>query len=180
LCNKNDEVMFGIDGLDPEIHVKYRGTSFDKVVENLKTFIEFEGPGNMQFIVFEHNEHQLFELKAFKKELGLKKNIRVIKSRIYSDVMRKPKHKTVNFLDKKNPEFCFIFQNEPAIDTDAKIHICCHSYNSYFLGENIIEPYNTFEELKKSTYWNFDIIKMPVIWEGLTNKLCNNCDRKSW
>ncbi len=146
-CGNNDRVMFGIDGIDAETHFKYRGTSFDKIIQNVKAFNSAGGSAGLQFILFKHNQHQVDKIKSFSKELNFL-DIRIIKSRIYTDVLEEP---DVEF---ETPErFCYADVGEAAIDVDAKLYICCYAYIRHFFGDKKIIQYNTFEKLKRSPYY---------------------------
>ena len=68
--NKNIEVIFCIDGIG-SIHELYRrNTSYEKIMENAKAFMQAGGRARWQFIVFRHNEHQLAEAKNLSDEMG--------------------------------------------------------------------------------------------------------------
>lgn len=59
LHNIQHDVWFGIDGL-AGVHEIYRqGTSFDKIIDNAKSFINAGGYATWQFIPYQHNEHQI-------------------------------------------------------------------------------------------------------------------------
>ena len=70
--NKNIEVTFCIDGIGPEHELYRRNTSYKKIIENAKVFIQAGGTACWQFIVFKHNEHQLNEAKKLSEEMGFK------------------------------------------------------------------------------------------------------------
>jgi len=181
ICNDDDEVFFGIDGLDSETHVKYRGTSFDKVIKNINTFISSGGTANMQFIVFRHNQHQIPEIEEFSKSLKLN-YAHIIGSREYSDLLEKPTKP-----GKLKNAGCFIDSGEAGMGIDAKLYICCHSSIRNFVKSlyperinGIIKPYNTFKEFKENIYWAFNRSKRPNIWDKITENLCDDCTHKNW
>lgn len=67
---KKHLVQFGIDGLE-DTHALYRvGTSFNKIIENAKAFINEGGLARWNFITFKHNEHQLEQCRQMAKDLG--------------------------------------------------------------------------------------------------------------
>ena len=70
--NKNIEVTFCIDGIGSEHEFYRRNTSYKKIIENAKEFIQAGGTAGWQFIVFRHNEHQLYEAKKLSEEMGFK------------------------------------------------------------------------------------------------------------
>lgn len=159
-CNNNDRIMFGIDGLDEETQKKYRGTSLNKITQNIRTFVAAGGHAGMQFILFKHNEHQIPKIKFFGKILSLV-DIRIINSRIYTDVFKKPD----NIYADAPPKVCYAENGVPAIDVDAKLYICCYAYIRHFFGDKKIMSYDTFEKLKKSVYYK--VLK--------TMSLCETC-----
>jgi len=70
--NKNVSVTFCIDGIGKEHELYRRNTSYEKIIENAKSFIQAGGTADWQFIVFKHNEHQINEAKKLSEELGFK------------------------------------------------------------------------------------------------------------
>jgi MoaA/NifB/PqqE/SkfB family radical SAM enzyme len=70
--NKNITVKFCIDGIGKEHELYRRNTSYKKIIENAKSFIQSGGIAEWQFIVFQHNEHQLNEAKELSTQLGFK------------------------------------------------------------------------------------------------------------
>lgn len=73
LSTKPHKVVFGIDGLE-DTHSIYRiGTDYHKVIENAQAFIQGGGNAEWQFIVFEHNAHQIKSAQQLSKELGFRR-----------------------------------------------------------------------------------------------------------
>lgn len=70
LSRKNDYCVFSIDGLNDTNHIHRVNTNFDKIVENAKSFINNGGRAIWDYIVFEHNEHQVEQARQLSKELG--------------------------------------------------------------------------------------------------------------
>lgn len=72
LAKKSVKVMFGIDGLNGVHEIYRRGTDFNKVIKNAKTFIQSGGHAGWKMIRFDHNQHQIEECKKLSVELGFK------------------------------------------------------------------------------------------------------------
>ena len=73
LSNHSHCIIFGIDGLE-SIHEIYRqGTSFKKIINNAKSFIDAGGIAEWQFLLFEHNQHQAKDCMKLSQSLGFKK-----------------------------------------------------------------------------------------------------------
>lgn len=85
----NHKVFFAVDGLS-DTHSKHRiGANFNKIIENIKEFISAGGSAYIQFIIFEHNEHQMDELRQLAKNIGCK-DFQVKISFNYDDEFKKP------------------------------------------------------------------------------------------
>ena len=63
-------VIFAIDGLE-DTHSIYRvGTSYKKIIENARAFIDAGGIAEWAYIRFKHNEHQVDEARQLAIKLG--------------------------------------------------------------------------------------------------------------
>lgn len=70
LADSNTTVSFALDGLE-DTHSLYRqDTLWSTVVKNAKTFINHGGKADWQFIVFDHNQHQIQQCKDLSIKLG--------------------------------------------------------------------------------------------------------------
>lgn len=65
-----DHVVFGIDGLADTNHIYRRNTNWDTVMESANTFIQAGGRAVWQYLIFEHNQHQVEAARALAKKLG--------------------------------------------------------------------------------------------------------------
>ena len=63
------QVNFAVDGLKDTHSIYRRRTDFNKIIENIKSFNEAGGSGRIITTVFEHNKHQLTELKHLAETL---------------------------------------------------------------------------------------------------------------
>ena len=170
--NDQDNVTFGLDGLTKDVHVKYRGTNFDRLLRNIKAYTRAGGQGGINYIVFKHNEHDISNVKDFSENLGLNYS-QLRRSRKYNDQLPAPNGKQPKDWEKP----CFAEIGEVSIDIDSMIHLCCQSYVRHFIKEIVgdktpgwvkpLKRYKTFKELQESIYMKY-IKKM---------KLCHPCGR---
>jgi MoaA/NifB/PqqE/SkfB family radical SAM enzyme len=72
LNGSNSYVVFGIDGLEDTNHIYRVGVNWKKIISSAKTFINNGGNAHWDFIVFEHNEHQIEKAKQLSQQLGFK------------------------------------------------------------------------------------------------------------
>ena len=78
LARKNVMVNFAIDGASNETHGLYRiGVVYDTVIENLKALITAGGTAQWNFIVFQHNEHEVETARQLAQDIGAKFRIKV-------------------------------------------------------------------------------------------------------
>jgi MoaA/NifB/PqqE/SkfB family radical SAM enzyme len=86
LLGPDDRVIFGIDGLEDTNHLYRRNVEWDVLMKNAKQFIDAGGKAIWQFIVFEHNQHQVDQASELSKSMGfiefyIKKTIRFVDKR---------------------------------------------------------------------------------------------------
>jgi MoaA/NifB/PqqE/SkfB family radical SAM enzyme len=68
--NQPGTVTFGIDGLEDTNDLYRRQVNWKRLMENVEAFIQAGGKATWQFIIFEHNAHQLQEVEQLSKEMG--------------------------------------------------------------------------------------------------------------
>lgn len=93
LMNGYGQVDFNIDGLEDTNHLYRRNTDFNKIIKNAKAFIDAGGRAVWNFIVFEHNQHQIEQAERLSKELGFEKFL-------YRSTGRFLNHKTMETFDE--------------------------------------------------------------------------------
>ena len=73
VLGKNAYVVFSIDGLEDTNHLYRQNTVWSKIVENAQAFIDAGGVAHWDFIVFEHNEHQVETAEQLSRVMGFEK-----------------------------------------------------------------------------------------------------------
>lgn len=66
------QVDFNIDGLADTNHIYRRNTDFDKIITNAEAFIRAGGRAVWNYIIFEHNQHQIDEARLLSELIGFK------------------------------------------------------------------------------------------------------------
>jgi MoaA/NifB/PqqE/SkfB family radical SAM enzyme len=66
-------VIFSVDGLRDTNHLYRQGVVWDNVERNMKAFIAAGGRARWDFLIFEHNQHQLEEAEAIATKWGFEK-----------------------------------------------------------------------------------------------------------
>jgi len=71
LAQYNIEVIFAVDGFKGKHELYRKNTNFDKVIENMKAFINAGGDARVDSLVFEHNELEVDLLEDYLLNLGV-------------------------------------------------------------------------------------------------------------
>ena len=66
------QVIFSIDGLEDTNHLYRRNVIWDKMLNNVKSFISAGGIAHWDFLIFKHNEHQVEGAEHLANKLGFK------------------------------------------------------------------------------------------------------------
>lgn len=64
------QIDFGIDGLADTLHLYRRNVKFDRVMSNAQAFIDAGGRAQWNFIVFQHNQHQVDTANMMSQDMG--------------------------------------------------------------------------------------------------------------
>jgi len=70
LARLNVKVQFHIDGLEDTHHLYRQDTSFTKIINNAKHFIDAGGKAMWAMVKFDHNKHQINECEQLSKDLN--------------------------------------------------------------------------------------------------------------
>jgi len=73
LAGTGTRVTFAIDGLEDTNHLYRRNVRWDKLMENVQSFIGAGGKAEWDFLVFKHNKHQVEQVEALSKKLGFER-----------------------------------------------------------------------------------------------------------
>ena len=92
-------VIFSVDGLSDTNHIYRQGVVWRNVERNMKAFIAAGGRARWDFLIFEHNQHQVEEAEALATAWGCEKFMKKKTGRfITQDSKKKESHQAV---DKK-------------------------------------------------------------------------------
>ena len=64
------EVIFSIDGLEDTNHLYRRNVKWDRLMNNVESFMSADGEAVWDFLIFKHNEHQIEQAETLSKKLG--------------------------------------------------------------------------------------------------------------
>jgi len=90
-------VIFSVDGLQDTNHLYRQNVVWDNVERNMKAFISAGGRARWDFLIFQHNEHQVEQAEALANAWGCERFIKKKSGRfITSDIKPKEAHQSVN------------------------------------------------------------------------------------
>ena len=71
--NRKGAVIFSVDGLEDTNHIYRQGVVWANVEKSMKGFIAGGGRARWDYLIFEHNEHQVDEARRKANEMGFEK-----------------------------------------------------------------------------------------------------------
>jgi len=133
---KYGTVIFSVDGLSDTNHLYRQNVVWSKVEAAMKNFIAAGGRARWDYIIFEHNQHQVEEAELISKDWGVEKFIKKKTARFFSSAMNKGKdeHQAQNrrgtqTITLRKPEIKF--QN-PALNREHQLINTYGSMNDYY------------------------------------------------
>ena len=79
-------VIFSVDGLEKTNHIYRRNVKWDKLLENILSYTKNGGYAIWEFLLFKHNEHEIYLAKYKSKEYGFR-NIRFKRAAGFEDYL---------------------------------------------------------------------------------------------
>jgi MoaA/NifB/PqqE/SkfB family radical SAM enzyme len=161
-------VVFAIDGFQGKHELYRRNTNFEKVIENLKAYIDAGGEARVDSLVFRHNEDDVEELEKYLLGLGVKEVNFISTTRFYE----MEKFKVVNqnleteyhleparrkeFLKRPNAELVKLLDENYRKDVfrTAKISPRCVTENAIY-----VDPYGN---ITPCCYIGGDYLEEPI------------------
>ena len=105
VLKKPAAVIFSVDGLADTNHLYRQGVVWEHVEQNMRTFIEAGGRARWDYLIFEHNQHQIEEARALSEVWGCERFVAKKTGRfVTSNIKSKEKHQAVNRKGEKTQE----------------------------------------------------------------------------
>jgi len=106
-------VIFSVDGLEDTNHIYRQGVLWNNVYRSMNAFIAAGGRARWDFLIFEHNQHQVEEAEELSKKMGFEKFVAKKTGRfITQNSQKKESHQAVdrkgektNEIKKPDPKF---------------------------------------------------------------------------
>lgn len=172
-ANTNSRVTFALDGLKDTNSIYRIGTDWDKIMDNVKSYISAGGNAGWQFLIFDHNKDQVEEARELSKSLGFKtfKLKRAIRRTNDTSIkfVNSGWASLENVYKKKKEVICRASKNNKTykfyISCDGDVLPCCHWGGAYF-------PYK-YKEIENCDFAkvvsDIDISLHTNSWENIVN-----------
>lgn len=161
-------VVFAIDGLEDTNHIYRVGVDWKKLISNVKTFIANGGHAHAAFIMFEHNEHQVDEVKLLCSDMGfidvkIKRSSRFVskKDPIKDKIKIKNKH------GKEIKQTTSVVKEQKPYEKQVQTAIREHSTWDNYLDDTII---SCKTQQDRSVFVDFQGRVWPCCWMGVVHK----------
>tara|TARA_B100001057_G_C22825098_1_gene941059 strand:- start:195 stop:1298 length:1104 start_codon:yes stop_codon:yes gene_type:complete len=179
----NHAVIFGIDGLNDTHHIYRRNTRYEDVITNAKSFIQEGGNASWQYIIFDHNRHQVEQAREIAKQTGFKE---IFFKGGFDDgggarnYTKATDDNSINIGEetKKNEKVSISVKSRPAYnDAKADVKKMSDQKGKSYLDTAKIscQWYDT-----KGMYIEYDGTVWMCCWVGDMHKTTNNKIRKEW
>lgn len=100
IYGKKGAVIFSVDGLEDTNHLYRQGVNWSAVENSMRSFVAAGGRARWDFLVFEHNQHQVQKAEEFSIKLGVERFVTKKTGRfVTANTDPKHMHQAVN---KKN------------------------------------------------------------------------------
>ena len=178
---RNTSVIFGIDGLEDTNHIYRKNVRWKKLHQNYTTYIKKGGKAMWQFIIFDHNKHQLDEARERSIDEGFVSFNTVYSSRENFEVeaVEKKREKETCIKCKATYDNDDLGYTSLYIDVRGNVWPCCWMATSdtanydvapktnfgHFLAHNL--NYDTFQDIIEGDMFSY-------LWDNLHQfEVCN-------
>lgn len=152
------KVVFSIDGLEDTNYLYRVNSNFKKIIENVESYTSAGGNARWDFLVFEHNQHQIEAAQQLAKTLGVSRfNLKQTSRFVLTDQNTYSK----SILNKKNINISDIKTNKNS-DNFNKIISEYKDFNEYARKTSITCKYKTNQQY----YIDMEMRLWPCCWMG--------------
>ncbi len=191
LNSQLDSLLISLDGFSDETYTFYRKNGcFEQVTEGIKNLIwQRKNLGltypfvKLQFLVHKKNEHDIYYLKGFAKQLGVDavelKTMQFYNSSLIGEMMPTKEKYRRYFKDqngiwqikKKNKRSCFRLWSQVVITSDGDVAPCCYDKIPGYPVGNIIN-HNMYDIWKG---YKLNYLRQCFLNKKNLPDICNNC-----
>ena len=161
-----DYVYFSIDGLEDTNHLYRVNSNWKVLIKNVEAFINAGGSARWDYLVFDHNEHQVEEAYKLAIELGFKQIVFKNTSRFISnnEFLKSMSRDTEEVYDKKTQEKKHTLSRKNN-ENKSKFDYVIEKHGNWANYVNAT-PINCKYQTDKTIYIDFMSKMWPCCWTG--------------
>ena len=148
-------VIFSIDGLEDTNHIYRVNTNFKKIMENVEAFIGAGGTAQWEYLIFDHNQHQVQEAELLAKEMRFEKIVfkKTARSTVMGKNVQSKEKRKKKFIESVNYEIRCKWKKDKRlfISSYNELLPCCHFNWPHRYQSDLNKKYNDFYNLNKYT-----------------------------
>ena len=197
--NKHSWIKFSLDGLEDTNGIYRIGVDYNKVVANMRAFIDGGGRAIWKFVTFKWNEHQVEQAKALSEEYGCEnfqqdwdvndQDIDTFMAAANTKINKKVASRVADFIEvpknrsRKIKDRCFSYK-KIYVNAHGYVIPCC-MFNGSFTYESMREQTLNFIKEDRGEYWNslyrndLETIMSDTWWQKLKDSFetgpCDIC-----
>ena len=128
-----DYCVFSIDGLEDTNHIYRVNVNWQKIMENTQAFIDTGASAHWDMLVFDHNKHQVNQIKDLADSMGFKwfRTKETDRWDTYQEVELEPATQFVPKVYSKEVECEKNRDSSVFLDYTGKFWPCCHMAEAY-------------------------------------------------
>lgn len=166
IFGKRGVVYFSVDGLKDTNHIYRQNVIWDNVERSMRAFIGAGGRARWDYLIFEHNEHQVDEAEEFSKQLGFEEFRRKKTGRfVTTEQVKKKSHQAVSKKGEKAAELKLPKDSNnrnAELDKAEKIEKKHGSMDAYYDATEIFCKAKDEDEL----FISAEGLALPCCWTG--------------
>jgi len=187
-----DQLIFSLDGTNPETYTRYRvGGNFQRVMDALTRIArirrEMRSPTpiiELQFLVFRHNQHEIDALIQFAEAIGVDR-ISFKSAQVYTqpqaqaylpDDPRFNRYETGTTdvrIKGRLPNWCKRLWLNPVVNWDGTLSPCCFDKDADWAMGNVFREEQTFSEVWRGQA--FQRFRWHILHRRAGIPMCRNC-----
>ena len=163
---EKDFVYFSIDGLADTNHLYRVNSNFDVIMKNAEAFINAGGNARWDYLVFDHNQHQVEEAKQLARDMGFKAMVVKNTSRFISN--ENFKNSRSDTIEKVYDRKTGSKKHEVSDDKNRNVSKFDYVIEKYGNWSNYVDatPIRCKTKAERSIYVDFEFNLWPCCWTG--------------
>ena len=137
---QRDYVVFSIDGLEDTNHIYRRGVDWNKLMENIRSYVSTGASAHWDMLVYQHNEHQVDNCERLARDMGFSWFRAKVSKRQLANGLAYPLQWHAPHIEMGKIHCHALLEKSTYIDAQGRLHPCC------WLGHNDPANFNMIQQ----------------------------------